>query len=86
MMRSRPYQNDRIITAIRALYFAGGTKSFAKRFQYLFPTYEVREGEVVREVPVHMVALVATAVSAFFFFFDCVLYSPYAPQAICDAL
>lgn len=85
-MRSRPYRNDRIITAIRALYFAGGTKSFAKRFQYLFPTYEVREGEVVREVPVHMVALVATAVSAFFFFFDCVLYSPYAPQAICDAL
>jgi hypothetical protein len=62
-MRSRPYRNDRIITAIRALYFAGGTKSFAKQFHYLFPTYETHEGEV-REVPIHMVALVATALYA----------------------
>jgi hypothetical protein len=83
-MRSHPYRNDHIITAIRALYFAGGAKSFAKRFRHLFPTYEVRKGEVVHEVPVHMVALVATAVSAIFF--CCVLYSPYAPQAVCDSL
>ena len=67
-MWSHPYQNDHTITAIWALYFAGGTKSFAKRFRYLFSTYEVRKGEVVHEVPVHMVALVTTAVSAFFFF------------------
>jgi hypothetical protein len=66
VMRSRPYRNDRIITAIRALYFAGGTKSFAKQFHYLFPTYETHEGEV-REVPIHMVALVATAVCRYFY-------------------
>jgi hypothetical protein len=53
-MCSRPYRNDRVITAIQALYFAGGAKSFAKRFWHLFPTYEVREGEVVHKVPVHM--------------------------------
>ncbi|KAN0131560.1 hypothetical protein V8E53_010668 [Lactarius tabidus] len=37
--------------------------SFAKQFHYLFPTYETHEGEV-REVPIHMVALVATALYA----------------------
>ncbi|KAN0134201.1 hypothetical protein V8E53_007973 [Lactarius tabidus] len=63
VMRSQPYRNNRLITAIRALYFAGGTKSFAKQFHYLFPTYETHEGEV-REVPIHMVALVATALYA----------------------
>ncbi|KAF8269739.1 hypothetical protein EI94DRAFT_1724597 [Lactarius quietus] len=64
VMRSRPYRNDRIINAIRALYFAGGAKSFARRFQYLFPTYEAREGDQVYEVPIPMVALVATALYA----------------------
>ncbi|KAN0137996.1 hypothetical protein V8E53_004215 [Lactarius tabidus] len=63
VMRLWPYRNDRIITAIRALYFAGGAKSFAKQFQYLFPTYETHKGEVC-EVPIHMVALVATALYA----------------------
>ena len=43
--------------------------SFARRFRYLFPTYEGREGVINYEVPVPMVALVATAVSHRFFFF-----------------
>ena len=85
-MRSRPYRNDRIITAIRALYFAGGAKSFAKRFRYLFPTYEAREGEFVYEVPICMVALVATAVSYSCLFFVC--YAPCSPyiQAVRHSL
>ncbi|KAN0139146.1 hypothetical protein V8E53_003035 [Lactarius tabidus] len=63
VMRLQPYQNDHIITAIQVLYFAGGAKSFAKQFQYLFPTYETQKGEVC-EVPIHMVALVATVLYA----------------------
>ena len=64
VMCSRPYRNDRIISALRNLYFTGGTNSFAQRFMYLFPTYELREGgDLKQEVPIHMVALVATAVS-----------------------
>jgi hypothetical protein len=48
------------------LYFAGGSKSFAKCYHYLFPTFEAHEGKVVHEVPIHMVALVATVVSPSF--------------------
>lgn len=61
--RSQPYRNARIISVIRDLYFAGGPTSFAKRFERLFPTFEGRDGVMVRMVPVPMVALVATAVS-----------------------
>ena len=63
VMRSRPYRNERIISALRDLYFTGGSTSFARRFLYLFPTWESREGEISHEVPIPMVALVATAVS-----------------------
>ena len=63
-MRSRPYQNNRIISMLQMLYFTGGANSFARRFQYLFLTYELREGADMKpEVPIPMVALVATAVS-----------------------
>jgi hypothetical protein len=62
-MRSRPYRNDRLIAVIRDMYFSGGAMSFARKFRYLFPTYENREGQVSYEVPIPMVALVATAVS-----------------------
>jgi hypothetical protein len=72
----RPYQNDRIIKAIRALYFAGGSKSFAKRYHYLFPTFEAHEGKVVHEVPIHMVALVATVVSPSFLVATFCAHSP----------
>ena len=63
-MRLRPYRNDWIISALWNLYFSGGTNSFARRFMYLFPTYELREGgDIKQEVPIPMVTLVATAVS-----------------------
>lgn len=61
-MRTRPYRNDRIIAVIRDMYFSGGATSFARKFRYLFPTYETREGDISYEVPIPMVALVATAV------------------------
>jgi hypothetical protein len=62
-MRTRPYRNARIICVIRELYFAGGTKSFAHQFRKEFPTHECDDGTVAHEVPIPMVALVATAVS-----------------------
>ena len=64
VMCSRPYRNNWIISALQNLYFTGGTNSFAWRFMYLFLTYELREGrDLKQEVPIHMVALVAMAVS-----------------------
>jgi hypothetical protein len=65
----RPYRNDRIITVIRDLYFTGGAKSFAARFGFKFDTFEERDGTFSREVPIPMLALVATAVSQTF---DCI--------------
>ena len=60
-MRSKPYRNEQIITAIRELYFTGGSASFASRFKSRFPTHQ---GSY--EVPMPMVALVSTAVSLYF--------------------
>jgi hypothetical protein len=62
-MRSRPYRNDRIITVIRDLYFSGGSTSFASRFHHIFPVFRDSEAKPRYEVPIPMVALVATAVS-----------------------
>ena len=62
----RPYRNGRIISIMRDLYFTGGTSSFARRFKRRFPTHESNDGEVLREVPIVMVALVATAVCVYF--------------------
>ena len=61
--RARPYRNDRIIRAIRSLYFTGGAGSFASRFSDTFPFRDGPDGVMAREAPVPMVALVATAVS-----------------------
>lgn len=47
---------------IRDLYFSGGTASFAARFHHRFPKYPGLDGDSHNEVPVAMVALVATAV------------------------
>jgi hypothetical protein len=47
---------------IRELYFEGGVTSFARRFASRFPTHQGFNGVAVPEVPVAMVALVATAV------------------------
>lgn len=62
-MRTKPYRNERIVTVIRNLFFAGGSSSYAHRYDYRFPRYRSNDGVVVREVPVPMLALVATAVS-----------------------
>jgi len=63
-MRTRPYRNDRIITVIRDMFFMGGTNAYVHRFINLFEQYRGDDGVIRREVPVPMVALVATAVSA----------------------
>jgi len=62
--RTRPYRNIRIINVIRDLYFSGGTNSFVNRFRMEFPVHQGSDGVVLREVPVPMVALVATALYA----------------------
>ncbi|SRR6266702_4597872 len=62
----KPYRNERIIHVIRDLYFTGGRKSFSVQFKHLFPSSYGNDGHVMeREVPVPMVALVATAVSTY---------------------
>jgi hypothetical protein len=58
MMRSKPYRNDRLISAISTLFFSGGASAFALRYRDFFPRVDGRS-----EVPVAMVALVGTAVS-----------------------
>jgi hypothetical protein len=65
-MRTKPYRNPRIIAVIRDLYFSGGIYSFAHQHRAHFPMSENELGVMVHEVPVAMVALVATAVSATF--------------------
>ncbi|KAN0105563.1 hypothetical protein V8E52_010914 [Russula decolorans] len=64
VLRAQPYRNERIISVIRDLYFSGGTTSFAARFSHCFPTHPGHDGEPRNEVPVAMVALVATALYA----------------------
>jgi len=63
-MRTQPYRNDRIITVIRDMFFTGGANAYVHRFLHRFATYRGEDGVIRREVPVPMVALVATAVSA----------------------
>lgn len=53
----------RLINVIRDMFFAGGESSFATRFHSQFKISQGNDGVVAREVPVAMVALVATAVS-----------------------
>ncbi len=62
LLRTRPYRNIRIVNVIRDLYFVGGSNSFARRFCEQFPVHQGNDGMVLREVPMPMVALVATAV------------------------
>ncbi|KAH9075025.1 hypothetical protein EDB83DRAFT_2515878 [Lactarius deliciosus] len=62
--RTRPYRNDRIISIIRDLYFTGGSSSLATRFEDQFPTHQGPDGDFNQEVPISMVALVATALYA----------------------
>lgn len=62
-MRTRPYRNTRIINVIREMFFTGGVSSFANRFYSEFPVHQGNDGRESREIPIAMVALVATAVS-----------------------
>ncbi|KAN0105102.1 hypothetical protein V8E52_011375, partial [Russula decolorans] len=62
--QTRPYRNIRIINVIRDLYFGGGAHSFVNRFCSQFPVHQGNDGVVLREVPIAMVALVATALYA----------------------
>ncbi|KAH9055287.1 hypothetical protein EDB87DRAFT_1688403 [Lactarius vividus] len=65
--RTRPYRNGRIISVIRDLYFTGGGSSLATRFEDHFPTHQAPNGDIVQEVPISMVTLVATALYATLF-------------------
>jgi len=62
-MGLRLYRNPCILNVIRDLYFAGGNKSFAHRFRQCFLVFKDEDGVLKREVPIAMVALVATGVS-----------------------
>ncbi|KAN0133592.1 hypothetical protein V8E53_008580 [Lactarius tabidus] len=65
--RSHPYCNDQIINAIRDLYFSGGHMSFASHCSSHFPSCDHCDNVTRREVPVPMVALVATVLYAVLF-------------------
>ncbi|KAI0254978.1 hypothetical protein BJV78DRAFT_1151819 [Lactifluus subvellereus] len=64
LMRSHPYRNKYIIHVIREVYFCGGSASIATRFNNQFPAWQGPDGTIKAEVPVPMVALVATALYA----------------------
>ncbi|KAI9433408.1 hypothetical protein H4582DRAFT_2082328 [Lactarius indigo] len=59
--RTHPYCNECIISVIWDLFFTGGKSSFASHFEHLFPVHQGHDGILAHEVPVPMVALVATA-------------------------
>ncbi|KAH8980460.1 hypothetical protein EDB92DRAFT_1974433 [Lactarius akahatsu] len=61
---SQPYRNDRIIAVVRDVYFTSVGTSFGTQFEHLFPTYQGADRKVNREVPIPMVALVATVLYA----------------------
>jgi hypothetical protein len=61
--RTLPYRNDRIIAVIHDLYFTGFPTSFATKYADRFPLHHGDDGVARREVPIPMVALVATAVN-----------------------
>ena len=67
-MHSQPYHNHQIILTIQHLFFtaSGGSPSLAMQFDDLFLGTTGDDGLMVPEVPILMVALVATAVSACF--------------------
>ncbi|KAH9011111.1 hypothetical protein EDB83DRAFT_2530442 [Lactarius deliciosus] len=60
----RPYQNDCIISIIWDLYFTSGSSSLATHFEDQFPTHQGPDGDSNQEVPISMVALVATVLYA----------------------
>lgn len=63
-MRSKPYRNERIVEVLQSLFFVGGPLSYANRYAHKFPEVTGPDGVAAREVPICMVALVATALYA----------------------
>jgi hypothetical protein len=61
-MRSKPYRNERIVEVLQSLFFVGGPLSYANRYAHKFPEVTGPDGVAAHEVPICMVALVATAV------------------------
>ena len=47
---------------IRNVFFTGGSTAFARRHDSKFPEFTSSEGVLLREVPIHLLAFVATAV------------------------
>jgi hypothetical protein len=62
LWHSKPYRNPRIVKVIQEVFFSG-VDAFATHFDHLFLTHLGPDGEMRRELPVPMVALMATAVS-----------------------
>ncbi|KAI9428457.1 hypothetical protein H4582DRAFT_2077031 [Lactarius indigo] len=62
--RTHPYHNECIISVIQDLFFTGGKSSFASCFEHLFLVHQGHDGILAQEVPVPMVALVATVMYA----------------------
>jgi len=56
------YHNNRIITAIRELFFSGGATSFATCYRGRFAQVH-EDSSISYEVPMPLVALVSTSVS-----------------------
>ncbi|KAN0102412.1 hypothetical protein V8E52_011970 [Russula decolorans] len=46
-MRHKPYRNKRIVTAIRTLFFTGGTSAYAHRFDSKFPRFRGPDGALL---------------------------------------
>ena len=71
-MCTQPYCNQQIIQLIWVLYFSGGSNSLSAWFHSHFPTGFAHDGYGImeREVPIAMVALVATAVSMYLLYIE----------------
>lgn len=63
-MRTKLYRNQRIVAVLRNSFFVGGTSAYAHRYFHKFPRTRGTDGVIACEIPVPMLALVATAVSA----------------------
>ena len=71
-MCMQPYHNQQIIQLIWVLYFSGESNSLSAQFHSRFPTGFSHDGYSIMEceVPIAMVALVATAVSMYLLYIE----------------
>ena len=66
LLQTYPYRNICIVNVIWDLYFVGGSNSFTRWFHEQFPVHQGNDGIVLHEVPMPIVVLVVTAVSAIY--------------------